>query len=233
MRQFADTFRKHGLLILLFLFLLNINVFGQAEDKLGAWYIYNGSFYPDPNFELFFESQLRFYEPVSNIQEFFLRPMVNYHFSPLIFAGLGYSYGMTWTYEENKDDKIRDIEHRLILQVGFNHSIQRTKIQHRYRFEQRWFEAGNRQRFRYRLQITVPINGKTIEKGTVFVNVYDEVFINAAPELAFDQNRLYLAGGYQFSKTLNAQIGYLFQSRPSDNFHRLQIFLTQKVNFYK
>jgi hypothetical protein len=219
--------------ISILIFALPFEGLSQEEDKLGAWLIYNGSFYPDPKIELFFESQLRFYELMSNKQEFFLRPMINYHFSPLIFAGIGYSYGMTWTYEENKDDKIKEVEHRIILQTGLNHAINRTKIQHRYRFEQRWFETGNRQRFRYRIQVTVPVGKKSIEKGTVFINVYDELFVNSGPELAFDQNRLYMAGGYQFSKTLNLQIGYLFQSRPSNNFHRLQVFLTQKVNFFK
>lgn len=207
--------------------------FGQADEKLGAWYIYNGSYYVDPKVELFFETQIRFYKPISNIEEFFLRPMANYHFSPLFFAGLGYSYGNSWTYDENKDDKERKTENRLILQAGLNHNITRTKIQHRYRFEQRWFESGNRHRFRYRLQATIPINGKIIEKGTFFVNAYDEIFINSKPELSFDQNRLYIAGGYQFNKTLNLQIGYLYQSRATANFHRLQFFLTQKLVFYK
>ncbi len=220
-------------LILAYFLVTGCKTYAQADDKLGAWYIYNGSYYVDPKVELFFETQLRFYEPISNVEEFFLRPMANYHFSTLVFAGLGYSYGNTWTYAGDNDDKERNTEHRLIIQAGFNHKISRIKIQHRYRFEQRWFESGNRHRFRYRLQATIPINGKKIEKGTFFINVYDEIFINSKPELAFDQNRLYLAGGYQFSKTLNLQVGYLYQSRPTANFNRLQFFLTQKLNFYK
>lgn len=216
-----------------FLILSVYNGYGQAEEKLGAWYIYNGSYFVDPKVELFFESQVRLYQPLSNLEEFFLRPMANYHFSSMIFGGLGYSYGNSWSYADNKDDKEKIIENRLILQAGFNHNISRTKIQHRYRFEQRWFKSGNRHRFRYRLQITVPLNGKVIEKGTYFINLYDEVFINSKPELAFDQNRMYIAGGYQFNKTLNLQIGYLFQSRPTANYNRLQFFLTQRLDFYK
>jgi hypothetical protein len=220
-------------ILLAFLLFQGIESYSQSDDKLGAWFIYNGSFYVDPKVELFFESQLRFYEPMSNVEEFFLRPMANYHFSPLIFVGLGYSYGNTWNYVEDNEDKERTTEHRLIIQAGLNHKISRTKIQHRYRFEQRWFESGNRHRFRYRLQATIPINGKEFVKGTFFINVYDEIFINSKPELAFDQNRLYLAGGYQFNKTLNLQIGYLYQSRSTANFNRLQFFLTQKLDFYK
>lgn len=229
--------KRRSIYHLYFLFayflLQGYKAYSQSDDKLGAWFIYNGSYYVDPKVELFFESQLRFYEPLSNIEEFFLRPMANYHFSPLVFTGLGYSYGNTWNYVEDNEAKERTTEHRLILQAGLNHNISRTKIQHRYRFEQRWFESGNRHRFRYRLQATIPLNGKNIEKGTFFINVYDEIFINSKPELAFDQNRLYLAGGYQFNKTLNLQIGYLYQSRPTANFNRLQFFLTQKLNFYK
>jgi hypothetical protein len=219
--------------IITWFFTLPFYSYAQEENKLGIWCIYNGSFYPDPNIELFFESQYRSYELISNRQEFFLRPMVNYHFSSLIFAGIGYSYGMTWTYEENEADKIKEVENRIILQAGLNHAINRSKIQHRYRFEQRWFESGNRQRFRYRLQVTIPVNKKTFEKGTIFINFYDEIFFNSGPSLAFDQNRLYFAGGYQFNKTLNVQFGYLFQSRSSNNYNRLQVFLTQKLHFYK
>lgn len=221
-----------SLLLIVLLFQVEKS-YGQADEYLGAWYIYNGSYYVDPKVELFFETQLRFYKPLSNVEEFFLRPMANYHFSELVFAGLGYSYGNTWTYAENKDEKERNTEHRLILQAGFNHKISSTKIQHRYRFEQRWFESGNRHRFRYRLQATIPINDRVIVKGTFFINVYDEIFINSKPELSFDQNRLYMAGGYQFNKTLNLQVGYLYQSRATANFHRLQFFLTQKLDFYK
>jgi hypothetical protein len=231
MINLKNTYYKY--LILVFLLFQICKAYSQADDKLGAWYIYNGSYYVDPKVELFFETQLRFYEPLSNVEEFFLRPMANYHFSALIFAGLGYSYGNTWNYAEDKEDKERTTEHRLILQAGFNHKISRTKIQHRYRFEQRWFESGNKHRFRYRLQVTIPINGEKLTKGIFFINVFDEIFINSKPELAFDQNRLYLAGGYQFNKTLNLQIGYLYQSRPTANYNRLQFFLTQKLHFYK
>jgi len=223
-----------SILLSLLLFIVGtVNTFGQAQDNLGSWYIYNGSFYFVPQIEFFFETQLRLYEPLSNREEFFLRPMVNYHFSPAFSAGLGYSYGMTWNYAEKEDDKIKSTEDRLIIQATFNQHIQRTRFQHRYRFEQRWLDDGNQQRFRYRLQVTIPLNNTSIEKGTVFLNTFDEIFIDSGPELKFNQNRLYLAGGFQFSKTLNFQIGYLFQSKPEHNFHRLQFFLTQKVNFYK
>lgn len=223
---------RRTLLSFLFFIIWTVNSFGQAEDKLGTWFIYNGSFYFNPEVEFFFETQLRLYEPLSNREEFFLRPIINYHFSTIFSAGIGYSYGMTWTYGDADNEKIKATEDRLILQATMNQMIHRTKFQHRYRFEQRWLDQGNQQRFRYRLQVTIPLNNTSLEKGTVFLNTFDEIFIDSGPELKFNQNRLYLAGGYQFSKTLNLQLGYLFQSKSEHNFHRLQFFLTQKINFY-
>ena len=157
-------FFRSLLLSILFFTTGTVISFGQEQDKLGSWFIYNGSFYPNQKVEFFFETQLRLYEPLSNREEFFLRPIINYHFSPVFSAGLGYSYGMTWNYTENEDDKIKSTEDRLIIQATFNQHIQRTRFQHRYRFEQRWLDNGNQQRFRYRLQVTIPLNSTSIEK---------------------------------------------------------------------
>jgi len=70
-----------------------------------------------------------------------------------------------------------------------------------------------------------------MERGAVFINVYDEIFINIASLLSLDQNRLYAAGGYQFNRLVNLQLGYLYNSKSSANFHRLQIFLTWNFDF--
>jgi hypothetical protein len=79
--------------------------------------------------------------------------------------------------------------------------------------------------------VTVPLNKASMERGALFVNVYDEIFINIASTLSLDQNRLYAAGGYQFTPLANLQLGYLYNSKPAGNFHRLQIFLTWNFDF--
>lgn len=46
----------------------------------------------------------------------------------------------------------------------------------------------------------------------------------------FDQNRLYGAYGWQFTKHSNLQLGLLWQARRSEDFWRLQIFYTHNFD---
>ena len=63
-------------------------------------------------------------------------------------------------------------------------------------------------RLRYRLMLFVPLNKPVIEKGTLFLGFYDEIFINIK-ESFFDRNRLYGALGYQINKDISIQTGIL------------------------
>ena len=70
-----------------------------------------------------------------------------------------------------------------------------------------------------------------MEPGAWFLNFYNEFFISFDDPRAFDQNRLYGAGVYQFTPLANLQIGMLWQARTSADFWRLQIFYTHNFDF--
>lgn len=64
----------------------------------------------------------------------------------------------------------------------------------------------------YRMQI--PLKGKIIDNKTPYAAVYDEVFIGFGKnvnENVFDQNRVGLLLGYQFSPKLKMEGGYISQ----------------------
>lgn len=200
----------------------------SAEDELGTWWIYNGTVFFDDHWNLFTEAQIRTWETVSNPQEVFLRLAGQYDFTPNIMVGLGYTRIKNWGYDEFEGED--STEDRLHQQFGLRHFVQRTRFEHRYRFEQRWIHLDRgteyRSRFRYRLQVTAPLNRKKLEPGAWFINAFDELFINLGSEPSFDQNRLYAAAGYQFRKTASIQFGGLWQARKNADFFRLQVFLT-------
>ena len=228
------TAKSYIIVVFTFLFIVSPSLsFGQSEDKLGSWYIYNGFFNINPKVELFFETQLRTWETFGNPENFFLRPYFNYNLTKNFQAGLGLEYHKTWTYAEDPDDRVSSDEFRITLQSILFHKIDKVSIQHRYRYEFRNVDGDKLQRTRYRLQVTIPLNNKSIEKGTVFINVFNEFLIDTEPKLNFSQNRFYLAGGYQFTKSINFQFGYLTISRASTVHHRLQFFLTHKLYFYE
>lgn len=77
-------------------------------------------------------------------------------------------------------------------------------------------------RVRYNMLLTVPLTKKVLEPKTPFAYINNELHINAGKQIVnnyFDQNRFSVGFGYQFTKQLQAQLGYLyvFQQLPTAN----------------
>lgn len=107
-------------------------------------------------------------------------------------------------------------EARLWQQLVINQFLNRLRFEHRYRVEQRWFNFRDgthpyRNRIRYRLNAFVPLNQKTIAPGTVFLSVFDEIFLNPKGP-TFERNRLYAGLGYQINAHWNVQAGWVNQT---------------------
>lgn len=219
-------------LLFLAVSLITFQAIGQSEDKLGSWYIYNGFFKFTPKFEVFFETQLRNYEVLSNPETFFVRPYITYNLNKNVQPALGLEYHKSWTHDEVPENKVDSDEFRITLQTMVFQTIGRAQLQHRYRFEFRTVDGAALRRMRYRIQVTVPINSKIMSKGSFFANTNAELMINTNPTLGINQNRWFIAGGYQFTDNLNFQLGYLAVFRENSTHSRLQFFLTQKIWFY-
>lgn len=68
-------------------------------------------------------------------------------------------------------------------------------------------------RFRYNFSFAVPLVGKELAPKNPFLLLSNDIHINAGKNVVhnyFDQNRLSIALGYQFTSHLNAHLGYLF-----------------------
>ena len=146
--------------------------------------------------------------------------------------GLGLEYHKYWTFSDIAADRETSEEFRVTLQGMLYQKLERVSIQHRYRYEFRNLTNEMLQRARYRLQVTVPVNKKSMVKGTIFVNTFVEFLIDTQPKLSLSQNRFYLAGGYQFNKDLNLQVGYMIILREASTHRRLQFFITHKLYLY-
>lgn len=116
-----------------------------------------------------------------------------------------------YTTEDNDNMKQASVnEFRMWEQLVFNNFLDRVKIEHRYRAEQRWLNGIYRNRFRYRINFVVPLNHRKIEPKTYFISVFDEVFLNnKVPH--FERNRFSATLGYQFDKAISLQMGWLNQ----------------------
>ncbi|MCA6441762.1 MAG: DUF2490 domain-containing protein [Chitinophagaceae bacterium] len=100
-------------------------------------------------------------------------------------------------------------EFRIWEQLILNNTIDRLKIEHRYRFEQRFINGDSyRNRFRYRLNTILPINNKVIQKKTFYLNLSDEIALNNR-DVFFEQNRIFVGAGYGISNQVTIQAGWL------------------------
>lgn len=225
--------RLNSLLIVIASLLIGLSPVKAQDNDLGAWYIYNGFFKFNPKVEIFFETQWRNNEVFANPEAFFIRPYITYNVIKELQFGVSAEYHQHYSYGEDYTEQTLREEFRVDLMAILSQNVGRVKVQHRYRYEFRNINSYGGNRMRYRLQVTIPINSKNFDKGTLFINTNNEFFINNQPEWSFDQNRLYFAVGYHFTKSVNFQLGYMLVSKEVGNFNRLQIFFTHKLDFSK
>ncbi len=182
----------------------------SQNDEVGNWLMYFGQNRLSDKWSIHSEIQYRSYTiSADKPEQILIRTGLNYHLTDRAMLSAGYAYIPNYHFIPS-DFEPDVVEHRIWQQHIQKNNIGRAVFEHRYRFEQRWINDKFRTRFRYRLLTLVPLNNFELEKGTFFLSLYDEIFINNSPDF-FDRNRFYAALGYQLSKTTSLQLGMLHQ----------------------
>ncbi len=177
--------------------------------------------------DLFGDVQFRSGDNFSQMQTLLLRGGLQYKFKPNLMATAGYAYilprrtvnGISGYGEE----------HRLWQQLIYLQTAGAIAIQHRIRLEQRFISRsvidgeslrneGNifSNRFRYFVRGIQPlISQKPFVKGP-YAALQNEIMLQFGDKSGvngrvFDQNRLYIAFGYRFSKRFDLEAGYMNQ----------------------
>jgi len=191
------------------IFLLG-SLIGFSQQDNGNWLMYFGTNKISEKFSIHSEFQYRNHTiSPTNIEQLLLRTGLNYHFKPNASATFGYAHIGNHVYESVRKSPETE-EHRIWQQLLTTNNIGRVKFEHRYRLEERFAETDFKIRFRYRLMLFVPLNRPKIETGTMYLGVYDEIFINDKATF-FDRNRLYGGLGYQHADNIHFQVGVLRQ----------------------
>tara|TARA_B110000971_G_scaffold13546_1_gene12575 strand:- start:140 stop:787 length:648 start_codon:yes stop_codon:yes gene_type:complete len=201
------------------------NIKGQNPEKnLGNWFMYFGTHKLSEKYSLHYETQLRNYELVSNFNQLLPRVGLNYHIDKNTSLTAGYAFIPTQNVFDQGWGEEMVAENRIWEQFVLKNVVNRMKIRHRYRLEQRWVKLGEettyKNRARYMLSVKLPISKN--EDSPLFISLYDEIFLNISDN-PFDQNRLFAALGYQFNKQMNFQVGYLRHRSGNLNLNRLQL----------
>jgi len=214
---------KRALILLFFSGCVMVNAQDEAEESLGAWYLYNGTNRVSERLSVYTEAQLRYYETTDNFNQMILRTGLNYHINPNAMATIGYGFIDTDPYFGEVPGEENFKENRIYEQFVLKNTLWEFHFEHRYRLEHRFLDFGDdtqtQHRVRYRLQATLPLT------DIFFINLYDELMVNLQDDL-FGQNRIYAALGVNVTHNSNIQLGYLRNQFTDGVYDRLQVALT-------
>jgi hypothetical protein len=207
------------------------------ESQLGAWYMYffNKSF-KNSQFGIQGDYQFRFWSPTSDLEQILLRTGATYKpKNANILFTLGYANITTGTFGEGTSTFN---ENRIYQEALIPHTVgERFLLTHRFRYEQRFVEDQDfRTRFRYMLFLNIPFNDVILQKNTIYLALYNELFINGQKDIGdartvelFDRNRSYFGMGYGLSDGLRMQLGWMLQT--TDNWGKGQAQISLHHNF--
>jgi hypothetical protein len=171
--------------------------------------------------------QLRSTHGLAHMNQVLLRPGINYQLNKKMIVSAGYAYTHVRGVVAGESGYIPD--HRIWEQFIYNHRIKSIYTQHRFRLEQRFLTKpvldngkikGGKDfyanRFRYFIRNILPLQKQAAFTKGAFVALQNEVFLNFGNTenlngKLFDQNRVYGAAGYRFSKAFDVEAGYMYQ----------------------
>ena len=218
----TESNMKNQLLIILFL----INIFSvkSQENNIGNWLIYFGNKDLNSSLNWHHEIQHRNYNILGELEQLLVRTGLGYNVNDNnnILLGYGFIDSRNKAIESNEILKVN--EHRIYQQFISKQVIGKIKIQHRYRFEQRFIEDDFKLRYRYFLSLNLPLL-KTNKK--YYISAYNEIFIDASQENSFDRNRIYGGLGYQLNSNIKLELGYMnqiFNNSSRDQFNVICFF---------
>jgi hypothetical protein len=221
--------------VLVFILLTVCSSAVKAQDtKVGTWGIATVVLPGDSAHKWggYSEIQTRTNGAFTQFQYYEAKAGVSYDLDKNFTALLGTGTYHTYDYTD-LDKGPTTNEFRFWEQMTVNQFLDRFKFEHRYRIEQRWVNGDYRNRFRYRLNMFIPLNHKKIIADTWFISVFDEVFFNnRVPN--FERNRISAALGYQVDKSWIVQAGWINQRNyttiQSSAKHNIMLMLMYRIN---
>ena len=193
-----------------------------------VWFHYFGKNKLTEKVSFSFEATMRYANGLSEKQQYFVRPSIDYQFTNFFTGSAGYSHYNTYTYGSPSLNKISIPENHFWIQGTFIHSSGKLKFTHRLRDEFRYVgipamqsngdlaidHYDYRNRMRYMLLFNYPLI-KNVDVTKLFALFGDEVFMNIgsnAGKTFLNQNRLIGGFGYNFDKNHQIQLSYIHQN---------------------
>lgn len=208
------------LVLILLLFTISNALNAQIEQgKTGAWYMYFFKHqFKNSQFGIQGDIQYRNWNLGGDLEQLLIRSGITYKPKNVdVLLTLGYG---NITTGEFGDGSSTVSESRIYQEALFPQKLGKCfHLAHRFRYEQRFVENQDfRTRYRYNLFLNIPLNSDSISEKTVYLALYNELFINGQTDIGdnrmvelFDRNRTYLGFGYVLKPAMKFQLGWMNQ----------------------
>ncbi len=190
---------------------LIIHIFTAAQSpELGSWTALNLKYSFNEKWSAFGEIQLRSLKFYNHFHYHEFKGGLNYRMHPNVKLTVGAGHYDTYKEGGNFVLPKNNNEFRMWPQVVLLQNVGSLKFEQRYRTEMRFSDNGYRNRFRYRLGLTLPFGTAQNGYKPFLVSVSEEIFFTDK-EPYFERNRVILTVGYKIHKSTSIQVGYLHQ----------------------
>ncbi|MEY3800721.1 MAG: hypothetical protein RLZZ548_601 [Bacteroidota bacterium] len=216
-------------LLLLIALAFTQNLATAQPSDFGNWIVYFGNQKISNQLNWYNEFQHRNYNVFGDVQQRIGRTGIGTNLTQdnnnIL---LGYGFVESQNYIGSSASKLKTKEHRIYQQYIYKNRFGRCFALHRFRLEERFVPNAYSTRFRYFLNLNIPINHTKMQSNTVYFSVYNELFLNLQ-EPTFDRNRIYGALGYVFTENIKVEIGAMNQSSRTQQRNQLQIVIYNNI----
>lgn len=160
--------------------------------------------------------------------------ILSYDSGPNVNLAGGFMYRFTDPFSGSSGSEIRPWQ-----QITFIQRLEKYRIRHRFRVEERWRESRSGGdfnfdiRFRYRLSADFPLSGERLDDREFYLNLSNEALIMPTIDrpLFFWDYRAYVGLGYRFNDRTRFEPALEFRTRKINDFGNRRHFLFLRLQY--
>ena len=220
---------KKYVFCLLFL-ICSIPALWAQEEDFGKWLVYFGNQKINNKWLLQSDVQYRLNQTPEQKSQLLLRAGLGYNLTEAnnnILLGIAY---IESNLLEGDVTMPSTNEKRIYQQYLYKQKRNNLFITHRVRMEERFLADDFGLRSRYFLSLQKPLNGKLLNRRSIYASCFNELFIDIKNQ-KFDRNRLYAGIGFGVSNDIRLETGYLIQAQKNSTRGQFQLIVYNNLSF--
>ena len=205
----------------------------ETRSTSGGWFGIYTKYHFNNKWAYYGEYHVRRRDGIKEMAQIYLRFGATYKVAKYLDVTAGFVNPYYWApdQEDPNLDKVVP-QYRTWEQAVLATPFEHIKVFHQLRLEQRFkrdyaksspFKLTHR--FRHKLTIYIPLNHKDFIPKTVFLSLYEEIFIQTGESIVYnhlEDNRVFIGLGYNLSHDIQIQSGYMYTFRHDGAPHKYE-----------